>query len=89
MCAAPQPQSQDDNEQQPWPLTTELIKDINGPEKYSLSNYGLNSAQKREHNRRVAGMRSRGQTGCIVTVIEADGSVEFYQVKQFKIGPAE
>jgi hypothetical protein len=83
MSAAPQPQPQDNDEQQ-WPLTPELIKTVNG-----LTNYGLNSAQKREYNRRVAGMRSRGQTGCIVTVVEADGSVEFYQVKQFKIGPAE
>lgn len=84
MCAAPQRQPEDNDDEQAlqWPLTSELIKDING-----LSNYGLNSAQKREHNRRVAGLRSRGQTGCIVTVVEADGSVRFYQVKQFYIGP--
>ena len=87
MSAVPnrQPQSNDDDEQsQPWPLTPELIGDING-----LTQHALNAAQKREHSRQVAGLRAKHQSGCIVTVVDADGSVRFYQVKQFIIGPTE
>lgn len=80
MNALPDPQSNDDHPQ--LPLSPELISTING-----LGKHGLTSAQKREHDRIVAGIKARRQSGVVVTVVECDGSVRFYRVEQFIIGP--
>lgn len=76
-------QSNDDGDDE-YPLSDDLIEIING-----TSQNGLNSSQKRVHNRLVSGLRSKHQSGVIVTVVENDGSVKIYQVKQFIIGPTE
>jgi hypothetical protein len=65
-----------------YPLTPALIEKINGTDQC-----GLNRSQRREHDRLVAGMRSRHQPGVVITVIEADGSVEMHTDNRYVIGP--
>lgn len=65
-----------------YPLSDDLIETING-----INQHGLSASQKRKHNRLVASMRSKHQSGVIMTVIEQDGSVRMYTVKEAIFGP--
>jgi hypothetical protein len=74
MSAAPQPQPQDNDEQQ-WPLTPELIGKI----------LSLSSTQLRKLRR----MHRNDFSGCLVLVVEHGQVVSVSKLEQFTIGPAQ